>query len=566
MKNAFARWFALMPALAVLGLGCTAVIEGPPSSGDSTATGSGAEGSPAGGTDAEADSIDSIAETCDPSAAPATRFAPLARLTRREYESTVRDLTGVSYDVSALKPDSIVGLFYANVATPVTEAQVDDYRLAAETVAESATADLTQLVDCAPEDGESCAQSFIVSFGRRAFRRLLTDEEVDEYLEVYRVGIGRDGFRGGIRLVLTAMLQAPAFLYRVETSPRAAEGVTPLSPFEMAARLSYLLTGSTPDDELLAAAESGALSDPVTLSSEAARLLQGESAPAAVGEFHSEWLKLSDLVGLEKDQSVFPAFTAEVTQAMARETRDFVSYVLTQGDGRFGSLLTAPYSVIEPALGPIYGVAVPAGGGRVDFDPAQRSGLLTQGAFLSTKAHSNQTSPVRRGVAFLQSVLCIELPPPPPDAMVQAPESDPDATTRERFAAHSESAACKGCHAKIDPPGFAFETYDGIGAYRTSENGQVVETAVELAGIAPDVDGPYADLRSMLEHVAASDSARACYATQWFRYALKREPGGEDACSLKAMLTAFDSTDGGVRDLVLAIATSDAFRHGIREE
>jgi hypothetical protein len=172
---------------------------------------------------------------------------------------------------------------------------------------------------------------------------------------------------------------------------------------------------------------------------------------------------------------------------------------------------------------------------------------------------------VRRGVGLLQSLVCISLPPPPPDVMAQAPAVDPNATTRELFALHSQSPACAGCHDKIDPAGFAFESYDALGAYRSTENGKAIDTSVEVVNIAPDVNGPYPNVTALMAKLASSQTASDCYTVQWFRYALKREPLSRDACSLQRMLTAFRASQGGIRDLVLAVAGADAFRYAEKE-
>lgn len=549
--------------------GCQGNVDAPPGSTDMSRAGApagGGSGSGGGGPAPAlpATEVSAVAATCDPAAPASAEFAPLARLTRREYARSVKDLFGFDFPIANLQPDGIVGLFFANVSTPVSEAQVDQYRVAAEQIAEAASQDVAALTGCAPETGEVCARTFIETFGRRAFRRPLLAEETDAYLAIFRTGSARDGFRGGIRLVVTGMLQSPRFLYRVEQSPRAKSGPAKLNGFEVAARLSYLITASTPDAALLDAAANGSLDTEQGLLDQASRLLESPAGAAALGAFHGEWLKLSGLGEIEKDAALFPSFDA-AKAALAAETEHFVGYVLGQADGRFATLLTAPYSVIDPILAPLYGVAAPASTGRVDFDPAERSGLLTQGAFLAVKAHDLESSPVRRGIGLLQSVACINMPPPPASLMVQEPNMDPNATTRERFAAHSANPTCAACHTKIDPPGFAFENYDAIGQYRSMESGKPIDTAVTLTNIAPDMDGTYPNARAMLEKLAVSKTAGDCYALQWFRYALKREPVARDACTLQRALGAFQTSQGGIKQLVKAMALSDAFRYGLKE-
>jgi hypothetical protein len=184
---------------------------------------------------------------------------------------------------------------------------------------------------------------------------------------------------------------------------------------------------------------------------------------------------------------------------------------------------------------------------------------------LAVKAHQQQTSPVRRGLGLLQSLACISLPPPPNAMVAKEPPLSASATTRQRFAAHSADPSCASCHTKIDPPGFAFESYDAVGRYRTSENGVAIDNHVTIVGTGDGIDGDYPNVRALLERMATSPIVTDCYATNWFRYALKREPVQHDACSLKRMLGAFNSSGGKVVDLVRAVATSDAFRYGVKE-
>ena len=555
--------FSASIVLALGALACQGQVVGSQGSSPGSAGSASVSMDPNGGL--PVGDIRGVSGQCDPKAAASAEFAPLARLTRREYVRTLKDLLGVDFPLANLQPDGIVGLFFANVATAVSETQVDEYRLAAEQVAEAASLDPAALTGCAPDTGETCARSFIESFGRRAFRRPLSSEEQEAYLAMYRVGSGRDGFRGGVRLVVTGLLESPWFLYRVEQTPRMAQGPVKLGAFEVAARLSYLITGSTPDAALLDAAASGGLDTDAGVSAQADRLLLTPAAQSALSGFHGEWLKVSALADIEKDATLFPEWNEELKGALEAETEHFVSYVLGQGDGKFATLLTAPFSVIDPVLAPLYGVTAPAGVGRVDLVPAERSGLLTQAAFLAVKAHERQTSPVRRGVGLLQSLACISLPPPPPTVNADEPEITADATTRQRFAAHSSNPTCAGCHSKIDPAGFIFESYDAVGRYRTTENGAPIDTQVTIVNVASDVDGDYANVRALLEHMAQSKTVSDCYATQWFRYALKREPVNRDACSLSRMLGAFDGSQGAIRDLVRAIASADAFRYGVKE-
>ena len=196
--------------------------------------------------------------------------------------------------------------------------------------------------------------------------------------------------------------------------------------------------------------------------------------------------------------------------------------------------------------------------GTLRFDPAQRSGLLTQASVLAQHAHADQSSPVFRGVMVRESVLCQTLAPPPPDVANVPPEPDPDATTRERFAEHTSNPECATCHSLIDGIGFGFENYDGLGAFRTMENDIPVDASGEVVGSA-DADGKFDGVVELAARLAKSDEVRACVNKQWFRFAFGRLETKDDQASMDAAYQRFGDTDWDVRELVLAIVDTDAF-------
>lgn len=488
---------------------------------------------------------------------------PLRRLTRREYANAVADLLGIDADVSTLDPDEKLATFDSNLAAPVSPSIVLQYRALAEAVANAAIVELGAIVPCDPasvagDAAAACTSEFIADFGRRAFRRPLTADEIAAYSQL---AAGGTHFVDGIRLAIGAMLQSVHFLYHLELAPTdAASDLVALDDHQLAARLSFFLWGSIPDDTLLDAAAAGELQDPVRLRAEAERMLQSEQAASAVQSFHIQWLGLDRKNIVAKSSDVYPAFDDAMRDAMWAETERFVTHVVLEGDGRLATLLTSSESFVDGPLAELYGVSVPADhdpAEPVALDPSQRAGLLTQAAFLAAHAHNDSSGPVQRGVAVRRDMLCQPLPPPPND-VPDLPPIDPDVTTRERFEIHSSDPTCAACHAMIDGIGLAMENYDGIGAHRVQENGKPIDASGELLGT--DVDGTFDGAVALAAKLAESRDVHDCVTTQWFRFAFGRGESSLDACTIDALRADFAASDGDVRELMLAIVVSDAFR------
>jgi hypothetical protein len=523
----------------------------------------------AGSVDDGAD--DAGSESGDPSelcAEPSVDTSPLRRLTRSQYDHTVRDLLGISGTPSEdLSPDEKVGAFFSNASAPVSELVAEQYMRVAEDLAELAVPSMATLVPCdvAAADPSACGAAFVDAFGPRAFRRPLTADERAALVALFEAGSADGGFEGGFTLVVEGVLQSPQFLYHLEFGLPAADGedVVALDGFELASRLSYFLWDSMPDDELFAAAADGGLDTPEALRAQAERMLADDRAGEAIASFHLQWLKLDKLPALEKDATAYPTFAPDLRAAMAVETARFADHVVRVDDGRLETLLTAPYSFLDGPLFALYGVTPPADhdpSQPVDLDPTQRSGILTHASVLATHAHADQSSPVRRGVLVREHILCQQLSPPPPDVDVVPPEPDPTASTRERFEQHRTDPACAACHELIDPLGFGFEHYDGIGAYRAEEAGKPVDASGEIIGTDLP-DGTFDGALELGQMLADSETVRTCVAQQWFVYGFGRTRGEGDDCSFDELTAAFAEADYDIRELLLAIVATDSFRH-----
>ncbi len=481
--------------------------------------------------------------------------APTRRLTRFEYDNTIRDLLG---DASApgkqLPPDEAALGFDNNAeARSVTEILADGYMKVAEQVARRAVEHLDTLVPCPPSLG--CAESFVRTFGKRAWRRPLDARERTRMLRVFERG---EDFATGIRLVVQTFLQAPQFLYRIERGTPVGTRVR-LTPYEIATRLSYLLWASMPDEALLVAAADGKIETQEQIASQARRMLADPKALAQIKHFHDQWLDLDRIDEIHKDKKVVKGYKPELRELFRGETHAFLEQVMVRGDGSLTAMLTAPYSFMNAGLAKYHGLTGPAGEvfERVNLDPTQRAGLLTQAGLLSVLAKNNQTSPVERGKFVRERLLCTTPPPPPPNAEVKPPEPDPRLTTRERFAEHVEDVGCAKCHRMMDPIGFGFENYDAIGRWQAQENGKPIDNAGEV--VDSDVAGEFHGAVELAHKLAQSRDVRSCVVKNWFRYGFGRSEEPADSCTMEALGKSFEGSGLSVRELLVALTQTEAF-------
>ena len=502
--------------------------------------------------------------------------ARIRRLTRAEYDASVQALLGTSLAPSvelSFPPDAKQGpanspagaAFTVNDAQRVDPVLVDKLDTAAQALVAEAreSGRLEQLAPCADSGagGEACAKTFIQTFGAKALRRPLNEEEAAGLLKAFHVGADGYSYADGIDLVTRVLLQSPGFLYTTELGEPGAGPSFVMTGNEIATALSYLLTSAPPDDALLAIAASGALATPEAREAEARRLLDTPQGRRRFVRVVREWLGIDDVAHREKSQNVYPEF-ASVSHAMDQESRAFIEEVLYGSTGTLAELLTADYTIAEPALAAVYGVPAGAPGGRTSLAQVKRRGILNQAAFLSVFASNNGSHPVFRGVAIMRRVACLNVPDPGAlGIVVSFPAADTTKTTRARFEAHAMDAGCAGCHNKIDNFGFALEGFDGMGKARTEENNLPVDTTVALQ-TGTDLDGSYSDAVELVSALAESDAVKACLARQLFRSSAARS----DA-SVKEAEDAFVETwrqlptqqQGRLADVLLAFIKSPTF-------
>jgi hypothetical protein len=486
------------------------------------------------------------------------------RLSHAEYNRTVAALLGGPTELgSSFAPDTVVQGYSNNAgALLVSGLLADQYREAAETVADQFKAELPARLGCDMAEGEACASSFIAKFGKQAFRRPLTATEQARYEGLWKEAAAAEDFAGGIRWTVAAILQSPNFLYRTELGEHVGEGVYQLTPHELASELSYLITGGPPDATLTAAADDGTLKEPETLAAQAERLMAAADSDATLHRFVDEWLHIDRLKTVPRDMTLYPELTPQVREAMLGETHRFASQVF-RGGGTLRELLTAPYSQMTDALAQYYGV--PAGGGEADAAGYKQTeldtaaGLLAHGSVLTTHALPTSSSPIHRGKLVRERLFCQEMPPPPPSLDTSPPPVDPTLSTRERYIQHSADPTCNGCHQRIDPIGFGFEHYDAVGRWRDMDGTHAIDSTGEIVLTAAS-NGTFDGVDELAGLLAGSSDVAACYTAQWSRFALGSAEASELACVEEELGKAFADADGRLDSLVLALVGTRFFR------
>jgi hypothetical protein len=485
-----------------------------------------------------------------------------------EYRNTVRDLLGLTdIPMPELAGDQQARTSgYTTGAAITTSGDARKLLDGADRLVVAAMPNLGAQVPCIQDAAaaDACARQFITQFGRRAFRRPLVNEEIDRWLALYKEqrdpAVGAT-FPEAIRGVTVGLLLSPNFLYHRELAPGTAikDGAfVRFNSYEMASRLSYSFWASMPDERLFALAEAGKLQSAQAIQAEARRLLVDPKARDVYGDFASQWLSLAPVVSALKGEAL--KFTPEVGKSMLAETGAFLADIFMgpNATGRMDELFTSTRTFADANVAGIYGLSGVTGNAMtpVTLDPKQRAGLFTQLSFLTMHGDSEGSFPTRRGAQILRQVFCQDIELPQDIVVPDVKPPMPGVTTRQRFAEHSMSP-CATCHALFDPIGFAFENYDGIGRYRTTDSGQPVDASGTLEIGSKTVK--FKDAVELMPQLAASEQVQSCVATQWMRYLLRREESKGDMPSLAGVQKTFRDSSYDMRELLVAIVTSDAF-------
>ncbi len=497
---------------------------------------------------------------------------PIRRLTRFEYNNTVRDLLGDTTNPADVLPpeEEVAGFNNQAAALTTSDLLIEQYMKVAEDVSARAAQNLPELLPCDPRlDGEdACASRFIEEFGRRAFRRPLSEPEVARFKSLFDwamndADLGR--FEDGARVVIEAALQSPSFLYRAELGDdQPIDGdIVPFTSWEMATKLSYMLWNSMPDEALFLAAEADELRTKEQIKAQALRMVEDEKARDVIRNFHEQWLLLTQLDSVTKDTTVYPAFRGSLRSLWKEEIEAFVEHVILEGDGSLQTLLTADFSFANEELASFYGDDVlDAATGpefrKVQLDPSRRAGLLSTAGLLATHANLNQSSPVFRGKFVREQLMCDALPPPPNDLVIEPPQLDPSKTTKEQFEEIGANPSCAGCHNLMNPIGFIFEHYDGIGLWRDQQNGKDIDATGDVVQ-TDDLDGTYDGAVELAHALAESVQVQECVASQWFRFAYNRTVTPEDSCSVEQLNQTFAASGFDIKTLLVELTQTNAF-------
>lgn len=541
--------------VCIVGLGslyglmaCTAEISG----------GGGPPGSPAAGAPA-GDPLTSAGGSASVMSVGA--LPNMRRLTAREYNNTVRDLLGdESSPADAFDPDGTVAGFDNQVALlSVSTSRARQYWRAAEQLAHSA--DLAELSPCdsATLGEQACAEAFVASVGKRAFRQPVDPAESAILLKVYAAGRDGGDHATGLRQVLKAVLVMPQFLYRLDT-PAArppSPSVSGLDGYQVASRLSYTFLQTMPDAELLAAADAGQLGTPEQIAAQVARLVRDPRAAEMSQDFYERWLGLGDLAKLSKSGERFPTFDDGLRSALQQELRAFMKHSLWSNGGGLGDFLGGSYSFRNQRLSEHYADSMATGEPLtlVQLAPERSAGILTTGGVMALLSTPEHTDPVRRGKFIRERLLCQPVPPPPPGVDAAFPQAAPNLTTRERFAQHQNDPVCASCHRLMDGMGLGFENFDAVGKWRATENGAPVDASGAVN--SSDIDGPFNGARELAEKLSSSAVVQDCVTATWFRYLAGREAVPADAATLTELKSALQTS--GQRGLLEAFTRTQAY-------
>lgn len=522
-----------------------------------TATG-GTGGSVTSGTPSSAgsgtggSSTGSSSEVFLPGAPLYSRFL---RLTNEQWEHSVDDIlklsapTGLSEDFL----HAVAGTtdFDNNERVVIVNDTVwSDFRNAAETVAAQVTAtdaDLQNVV------ATTDAITFITTFGRRAFRRDLTDDEVNRYKALYDEGPTYSGsqsdFTKGAGLVITAMLQSPNFLYRSEMG----DAGTPLTGYEMAAKLSLWIRDTTPTDAMLDAAASGAFDTADGAASQATQMLDDPAALAVMRKFHGELYKIELMDTIVK--TGVQGYTEALTPEFKEASYLFFDRIFSQNLG-IQEMLTTNVGFAGPEMATIYGVSV-QGSGIEQVDLPDRAGFYSQAPFLTLWAINNDPDSIHRGVRINLDTLCAD-PGSPVANIPPVPALEPDQTNRERYEALTMGCG-DPCHSEIiNPVGFAFENFDGLGRYRDMDNGKLVDTTGSYTFAEGTMD--FSGAPELMQLIANGTQAHQCYAKKMASYALERDIVDGERPLVESLGQTSLASGASLKELMLALVKNDAFR------
>jgi len=409
------------------------------------------------------------------------------------------------------------------------------------------------------KDDAVVARELVGRFTRKAWRRPVAKGETDRLMKLYEEARANgDNFEAGVKHALVAVLVSPHFLFRgeLQSDPDNPSVVRDIDEHSLASRLSYFLWSTMPDGELSALADAGKLRK--HLGAQLRRMLRDPKARALTENFAGQWLQLRRLAGIDPDRDKFPGFTEELRGDMRTETEQFFAHILSD-DRPVTDFLVADYTFVNERLAKHYGLPGVTGDDfrKVSLAGTPRQGLLTQGSILTITSNPTRTSPVKRGKWVLENLLATPPPPPPPDVPSLEAGKKLTGTLRQRLEKHRDDAICASCHARMDPIGFAFEHFDGVGAYRDQDGADPVESSGELATGEKFTD--HRQLNQVLATAKRPDFLR-CISEKMLTYSLGRGLEYYDKPAVERIVSSMEKDGYKFSALVRAVVQSAPFQ------
>lgn len=488
------------------------------------------------------------------------------RLTEQEYRNSIADVFGKEIEVRGsfepiIRSNGLAALSTGRLS--VTPVGFESFSKMANDIAAQVTGEKYRgKLPCAPGDPKSpddgCAAKILGHFGRLLFRRPLTQAELDN-----RVGLSRrmaertNDFYAGLSYGLSMLLQLPDFIFRSEVALPSADGKSgSLDSYSRATRLSFLLWNTTPDAELLRAAESGELKTPEGLTRQVDRLMSSTRVDVGMRAFFDDMLQLDTFDTVSKDSLLYPKWGSGMATSAREETLRTVIGLALHENRDIRDLMTTRETYIDRRLAVLYRVPFPFTGdwAKHEFPPdSGRSGILTQTSMLAMFSHPGRSSPTKRGVALLDIFLCSPTPEPPNDVDFTAVNEDkgPLKTLRERLMAHADNKVCASCHTRSDPMGLSLEGFDTIGGYRTSENGQPIDVSATIEG------HKFSGAQGLGQYIRNNPRYPACVARKLYSYSRGVRSWSVD--DFPEAYQAFQNSGFRLRALLRSMATSESF-------
>lgn len=496
------------------------------------------------------------------------------RLNQAQYVRSIEQVFGAGIKVPGrfeppLRAHGLMAV--GDGVVTISPSGIEQYELRAREIAGQVLAKdrRAQVLTCAPAApdafDEGCATAFLGKYGRLLYRRPLTATELAGVVQLSRsaTGLSHD-FAKGLEIGLSRLLASPKFIFRVEGSEAdpADPKLRRLDDWSLASRISFLLWDSPPDAELLDAAARGDMRDPAKLAAQVDRLIASPRFEQGVRSFFSDMFGFEQFDGLSKDQAIYPKFNAAMARDAQEQLLRTIVDLLVTNKGDYRDLFTTRKTFLNRNLAALYQVPVEEGGvaGWTPYTFAEgdkRAGILTLVGFLMLDpTHEGRSSPTIRGKTVRELFLCQPVPAPPPNVNFAAVQNTGDQvhrTARERLEVHQENPACVGCHSITDPIGLSMENYDASGAFRTHENGALIDTSGEYEG------KPYRNVIELQQLMRGSDSTSTCVAKRAFEYGVGRQPTSTEEAWLEYAAQRFAAEHYQLPALMRRIATSKVF-------